>query len=122
VYDSRELPLQTGGNLYYRGARPYFDEADAVVDATNPNIKLLQDGQRVRLHLTLGEAVRKPNAELVTTQLLNKAKVSGLHFDGPDGLPSTIDADYFGNKRDNHRPTPGPFENPAIGPLELNVW
>lgn len=123
VYDAREFPLQTGGNVYYDGARPYFKEAKSAMEArVNPNIKLVMEGRSVYLRLTLGQAVEKAKTTLVTTALLGKAKIPGVGYENPDGSPLTIDTDYFAKRRDSTSPTAGPFENPGAGPLSLKVW
>jgi len=123
AYDAREFPLQTGGNLYYNGARPYSEEVQPVVQAgVDPKVSVVEEGRNVYLHLTLGEAVKKSNTTLVTTELLGKAKIPGLAFENPDGSPLTIDSDYFGKPRNEASPTAGPFENPGAGPLTLKVW
>jgi hypothetical protein len=141
VYDAREFPLQTGGNVYYSGARPYAKEVKPVVEAAiDPRVSLeeervffqparagdpfrirLVEGGVVHLHLTLGQAVQKSNTALVTTELLGKAKIPGLPFENPDGSPLKIDTDYFGKRRNEASPTAGPFENPGAGPLTLKV-
>ena len=60
VYDNREFPLQTGGNVYYHGARPYGQEAQPSVHAAfDPGVKLVVEGDTAVLHLTLDEAVQK---------------------------------------------------------------
>ena len=123
VYDAREYPLQTGGNVYFHGARPYAHEAEPVVQAeTNPRVKIVEDGQHATLHLTLGQALSKASTKLVTSKLLGKAKIPGLPYENPDGSPLKVDTDYFGKPRSETSPTPGPFENPGAGPLELKVW
>jgi hypothetical protein len=33
-----------------------------------------------------------------------------------------INTDYFGKRRSDANPTPGPFENPGEGELKLKVW
>ena len=38
-----------------------------------------------------------------------------------DASPVAIDADYLGKGRAS-APTPGPFEKPGTGPLDLKVW
>ncbi len=58
----------------------------------------------------------------MTTGLLGKASIPNLPYERPDGTPLRIDADYFGKSRDESNPTPGPFENPGQGALELKVW
>jgi len=122
-YDASEFPLQTGGNVYYSGARPYAEEVKHLVQAgVDPKVRVVEEGRSVYLHLTLGQAVQKSNTTLVTTELLGKAKIPGLPFENPDGSPLKIDTDYFGKRRNEASPTAGPFENPGAGPLTLKVW
>ena len=123
VYDNREFPLQTGGNVYYRGARPYGQEAQPSVHAAfDPGVKLVVEGDTAVLHLTLDEAVQKATTTLVTTELLGKAKIPGLAYENPDGSAVKIDIDYFGKPRNEANPTAGPFETPGTGSLTLRVW
>ncbi len=122
-YDPREFPLYTGGNVYYGNARPYAKESDAVVVSdVEPNPEVVEKGERVALRLTLGTSPQKAAAALVTTEKLGKARIPGLPYENPDGSPVRIDTDYFGKKRNETRPSPGPFEAPAEGRLELKVW
>jgi alpha-L-arabinofuranosidase len=120
VYDAREYPLQTGGNVYYHGAKPYAKEKDDVVQQDDPKALLIEKDHSVYLHITLSEAVQKAKTALVTTQLLGKARIAGLGYENPDGSPLKIDIDYFGKPR-GQNPTPGPFENPGTGPVTLMV-
>jgi alpha-N-arabinofuranosidase len=76
----------------------------------------------VYLHLTAGKDLQNPDATLVTTELLGKARIPGLPYENPDGSPLKVDTDYFGKPRNQAHPTPGPFENPGVGPLVLKVW
>ena len=123
VYDSREFPLQTGGNVYCNGARPYCQGSKAVVLAgVDPKVRVVEEGRNVYLHLTWDPAMRNPNTTLVTTELLGKAKIPGLAYENPDGSPLKVDTDYFGKRRNQASPTPGPFENPGEGDLRLKVW
>jgi alpha-N-arabinofuranosidase len=123
VYDAREFPLATGGNVYYRGARPYAKEAKPIVEAAvDPQAKLVEEGGGLQLHLTLGPAVEKAETKLVTTELLGKARIPGLPYENRDGTPLKIDTDFFGKPRDPASPTPGPFEKPGAGPVVLKVW
>ncbi len=119
VYDTRPFPLQTGGNVYYKGALPYAKEAGPIAQSKlDPAVKLVQ----ADLHLTLDEALQRSKTTLVTTELLGKAKIPGLSYEQPDGSPLKIDTDYFGRPRNPTNPTPGPFENPGHKALKLHVW
>ncbi len=100
VYDKREYPLQTGGNLYYQGARPYATEANPTTAAS------LEPG-----------VLKAVDTTLVTTERLGKAKVPNLPYENADGSPLKIDTDHSGEKRSQDNPTPGPFENPRGGQL-----
>lgn len=123
VYDDREFPLYTGGNVYYRGARPYSKETKPIVRVEfDPKLQLVSEGDRVSLHLTLGEAVQKPSTVLVTTELLGKALIPGLPYEQPDGAPIRLDTDYLGKSRREGSPTPGPFQGLGAEPRTLQVW
>jgi hypothetical protein len=122
-YDGSELPLQTGGNLYFHGAEPYAQEsAPTVLKEVDPKAKLTQAGERFLLQISPGPELKRANTTPVTTALLGKAKIPALAYENADGSPLRIDTDYFGKKRSKTNPTPGPFEKPGNGPLLLKVW
>jgi alpha-N-arabinofuranosidase len=123
VYDNREFPLQTGGNLHYNGARPYSKEANPrTLSGSDPKVRVVEEGERVFIHIDLGPALKQAGTHLVTTALLGKALISQLAYENADGSPLAVDADYFGKQRNKANPTAGPFENPGQGNLKLKVW
>ena len=123
VYDAREYPLQTGGNVYYNGARPYAKEANALTPTgVDPKPRIVEEGDHVFLRVTLGPELKQAAPKVVTTELLGKAVVPKLAYEKADGTPLTIDIDYFGVKRSATGPSAGPFENPGSGDLRLQVW
>jgi hypothetical protein len=123
VYDNRPFPMQTGGNVFCNGARPYDKEANAVtLPGVNPKVRIVDEGSNVHLHLTWDPAMRNPNSTLVTTELLGKARIPDLAYEHPDGSPLKVATDYFGKRRNSAHPTPGPFENPNPGEMRLKVW
>jgi len=123
LYDTCAFPLQTGGNVYFNGARPGSSEkSPLLLRDVNPAVKLVEEGRTVQLHLDLGAAWRNPATTLVTTELLGKAELPQLPFENPNGSPLKVDTDYFGKKRSETNPTPGPFENLGAGPLSITVW
>ncbi|MCX5643760.1 MAG: right-handed parallel beta-helix repeat-containing protein [Phycisphaerae bacterium] len=123
VYDAREYPLLTGGNVYYNGAQPYAKEASPLTPAgIDPKCRLVAEGGGVFLHLTVGPELKQAATKLITTDLLGKTTVSKLGYENPDGSPLTVDTDYFGAKRNATTPCPGPFENPGQGDLQIKVW
>ena len=123
VYDKRELPLQTGGNVYLNGSKPYFKELNPLVLAdVDPVIKLVEEGGEVFIHFNIPPNIKKATTMLITTRLLGQAMIPKLPFENPDGSPLSINTDYFGNQRNNRKPTAGPFESPGTGPITLKVW
>ncbi len=122
-YDTRELPLQTGGNVYYNGAEPYGKETNAVVlTASNPRVKLVQENDRFVLELSFGAELKRATTTPVTTERLGTARIPGLRYENADGTPLQIDRDYFGKRRSKTKPSAGPFENPGTGLVKLEVW
>jgi hypothetical protein len=123
VYDTREYPLITGGNISYHRAQAYTNETAPVVEAgCNPQVKLVAAaGGQFILHLTLGPELQWARTTPVTTKLLGRARVPDLPYEDADGSPLKLSTDYFGKRRSSTRPTPGPFEKPGTGPLALRL-
>jgi len=123
MYDAREFPLQTGGNVYYNGARPSAREMDPlVVPNLDPGIAIVEKGNDVYLTMNPGEGFAKHSTSLVSTDRLGKARIPGLAYENPDGSPLKVDLDYFGKPRDPMAPGAGPFVNPRPGKQEIKVW
>ncbi|MBI4892265.1 MAG: right-handed parallel beta-helix repeat-containing protein [Acidobacteria bacterium] len=122
VYNHREYPLFTGGNVYLNGARPYAKESPAQnLPSANPNPLIVEEGERVYLRLSLPSGLDQAATRLVTTALLGQTKIAGLPFENADGSSLAINADFTGATR-GPSPTPGPFEKPGSGELRLKVW
>ncbi|HNQ90631.1 MAG TPA: carbohydrate-binding protein [Verrucomicrobiota bacterium] len=121
-YDGREFPLQAAGNVYLHGAQPSALESQPrVIPHQNPNLRLITDGRRTRLHLDLGNALQGVDTRTVSSERLGQAKVSGQPYVNRDGSPLHVDRDFLGKRRSPSRPTPGPFEYPGKGSLTLPV-
>jgi hypothetical protein len=121
VYDAREYPLYTGGNIYYGGARPYSKESSALTAAgPGPNPRVVEEADRAYVVLNAVE-LEKAATRIVDTAALGKAKVPGLAYENADGSPVVINTDYSGKKR-AAAPTPGPLEKPGRGEVRIRVW
>ena len=118
VYNSRQYPLLTGGNVCCNHAQAYTNEAVLQAEL-NTKVKLEEDCGQVMLHLELGSELKQARTVLVTTKLLGRAKVPDLGYEQADGSTLKINTDYFGRKRSSANPTAGPFEKPQ-GPFK--VW
>ena len=122
-YDGRELPLQTGGNVYYRGAEPCAREAaPTILAGADPKVRLVHEGERFFLQISPGSDLKHAGTRFITTEILGKAKIPGLPYENADGSQLKVDTDYFGKKRSTRKPTPGPFENPGEGDLKFRIW
>jgi len=123
VYNHRELPLYTGGNVYFKAARAYSKELGALnLSREDPKPEIVEEGDRVYLRLNLGAEMRSAATKVVNTELLGKAKIPALGYENADGSHLVVDADYFGKKRKASTPLAGPFEDPGQGELKLKVW
>ncbi|HOW63659.1 MAG TPA: carbohydrate-binding protein [Candidatus Paceibacterota bacterium] len=122
-YSGREFPLQTGGNVYFRGSEPYAHENNPLTRADhNPGVRLIEDRDRVYVSLNLDRDLRQAVTRRVDTKLLGKAKVPKLPYVNADDSPLVIDRDYHGKRRSQSNPTPGPFEKPEPGSVTIRVW
>ena len=123
-FDAAQLPVFMAGNAYLNGSKPSkSDTAELIWPDFNPGLKLVEktDGW----YLTLTEVPTWRNEakrQLVTSELLGKAKVPDCAFENADGSPLRINTDYSGRKRNAADPTSGPFENLGIGLLSIKVW
>ena len=116
--------MRMAGNVFLKGAvAGKAEQAPLVLAEFDPGIKLVEEKDGVVLHITLDKAwAEKQPRQLVTTELLGKAKIPELPYEQPDGSPYRIDTDYFGKKRNAANPFPGPFELPEGGKQVLKVW
>jgi len=122
AYDNATLPMLMAGNVFLGGAKPSKREEDALVQPRfDPVIELLEETEGVFLRFDLdAQWAKERSRQLVTTEMLGRAKVPDLPYVRPDGSPYRIDTDYSGKKRDGAAPFPGPFEPGGTQPL--NVW
>jgi hypothetical protein len=122
-YDRAKFPMHAGGNVYLCGTVPYKGDADSVqLPKFDPRIKLEEEGDVVRLRLSLPELDAGRRSPLVTTEFLGKAKIPDVPYVDHDGAQLRLDRDYFGKARDAAKPFPGPFEGPGAGEVSFEVW
>ncbi len=122
VYDQRERPLHTGGNVYFNTARPYAGEANPLTAAGTSRPRVVENGDEVFVELEPMLEIASAGTVQVTTELLGRTQVSKMPFENPDGSPLVIDRDYFGKTRSPTRPVAGPFELEVASPMKLKVW
>jgi len=123
VYNEREFPLHTAENVYVNGAKPYMNEINPLIVSEGKFIVASADtGAKIVLHINLDQVWIQAKSKLVTTESLGKAKISSLPYVNPDDTALKIDKDYFGKVRNPDSPSPGPFENPGTGDLQIKTW
>ena len=123
IYNDAELPCFANGNIYYKGAKHFQDEKNYIFRPEfDPQIRIVEEGDGIFLFIRVDKSIKSIKSQLITTAVLGKAVVPGQAFENFDGLPLSVDSDYFGRSRNKKNPTPGPFENPGPGELKLKVW
>lgn len=122
--DNTALPCVAAGNVFTTGTQPSkFDTSPLLKPDFDPGVRLTQKPDGWYLTLREDKAWRdEVKRQLVTTDLFGKTRVSHCTYENRDGTPLKIDADYLGQKRDEHNPFPGPFENIGDGSQEIKVW
>ena len=124
AYDKASHQMFMGGNVFLKGTEAGRHEQNPLVNMEfDPSIDLVEKDNGFYLHITLDKAwVKKQSRQLVTTELLGRAKIPDLPYEQPDGSPYQINADYFGKKRNPSNPSPGPFELTEDARLVLKIW
>ena len=101
------LPVWTGGNVYFNGAKPADIEEDFTVDTQHHiTLELKQENGSYRLETNLMDYL--PEAKLITSDTLGMAFEPEERFETPDGEDIIFDTDFYGNSRLNNL-LPGPF-------------
>jgi alpha-N-arabinofuranosidase len=122
-YDQAPLPVWMDGNVFLNGARPSKQEKEPLVKAGfDPALRLVEKADGFYLEIAFDKGWAERTCNLVTTERLGRAAIPNLPYERADGAPIRVNTDYFGRDRNELNPTPGPFENPGSGPLNLKVY
>jgi len=122
--DNSILQVWAKGNVFTKGTHASkFDREALVKPAFDAGVRLTEKPNGWYLELSVDPNWRKEQKrQLVTTELLGKARVPNLSYENADGTPIKIDTDYFGKIRNVANPFPGPFENASNGMVTMKVW
>ncbi len=94
------LPVWTGGNAYFNGAKPCDREKDAFIDNEHTvTIKLITEGKDWKVETDVAEYLPS-NAKLISSDTLGKAFEPEQRYEAPDGSDIVFDTDIYGNKRE----------------------
>ena len=122
-YKNCRLPVWIEGNIYYNEAMPSDKDKKSINSPSyDPDLTLLEEAEHGYLQFTFHDSYYRHQVDIVTTELLGKAKIPKANFDLPDGSPLRIDHDYFGSVRTEKRNHAGPFSALNKGKVVLGVW
>ena len=124
VYDGVPLPMTMEGNVFLNGAKPCKFEEHPLVNADfDPGLQLAAKAGGLYLEFKFDQGwIDERARKLVTSAMLGKAAIPDLPYEQPDGSAIRIDTDYLGKSRSESNPSPGPFERPGQGDVEIRVW
>ena len=124
IYSEKDTNVQAAGNVYLAGAKPSTHDRGAVVaDDFKPSVKLDEKPDGWWLEMTIDPSwVSKQKRAVVTTKSLGRAKIPNAPFEQPDGTAYRLNTDYFGKKRNETNPWPGPFEFANSKTVRMKVW
>ena len=94
------LPVWTGGNVYFNGAKPCKKEKDAAVIPESVRLELKYENGEVMLETDLFSHLPEKSREPITTDTLGFAFEPEQRFENADGSRISFDEDYFGKKRE----------------------
>ena len=122
--DNSALPCFAAGNVFTKGTQPSkLDTAALLKPEFAADVTLTEKPDGWYLDFTLEPAwATEQSRQPVTTERLGKAVVPGVRFGNPDGSPCLLNTDYFGQKRSQTSPVPGPFEVIKGGRQSRKVW
>lgn len=104
-----KLPVWTGGNVYFNGAKPISKEKDAEIDSEHTiSLNLEEKDGEMILKTNLYDYLDASGKSVISTETLGMAFEPEQKYENPDGTPIIFKEDYFGNDC-GMRPLAGPF-------------
>ena len=101
------LPVWTGGNVFFNGARPCnIEEGGTVDDEHEIRVELIEENGEYKLDSDFDEFL--PEASIISSDTLGMAFEPEERFENPDGSDIVFDTDFNGVKREG-KITAGPF-------------
>ncbi|MCX6972442.1 MAG: carbohydrate-binding protein [Verrucomicrobia bacterium] len=121
--DEHGFSLTGTGNVFLAGAVPSKHEQNAVAAKEfDPQIELTKEPDGWWLKMKVDPAWDSVRRNLVTTDLLGVAAVTGAPYEQGDGKPYLLDTDYFGNKWPENHPSPGVIPLTGVEEIRVKVW
>ncbi len=101
------LPVWTGGNVFFNGAKPADIEEDFTVD-TEHQVSVELKCENGEYKVVTDYAQYLPKAKMICSDTLGMAFEPEERFETPDGEDIIFDTDFYGKKRPEC-PVAGPF-------------
>ena len=114
-------PAYIDGNVYLKGAKHFEREEHFRQDSADPEMKLVTEGGKVYLEITLPEGMFTLTGEVVNSDQLGMTRISEARFENPDGSDLILDRDLTGKKRGENS-CAGPLEGLKSGKNRILVW
>lgn len=106
------LPVWSGGNVYFNGARAFRAEQGGHVDTEHTvSVEIRQTPEGWELKTDVYDFIkdfRDVTCRMISSDVLGRAFEPEQRFENPDGTSITFDTDYLGGHRST-RIIPGPF-------------
>jgi hypothetical protein len=103
-----KLPIWTGGNVYFNGAKPYDKEKNYAVADEKAEVKLVEKDGKMYIETDILDKMPEIKTSVISTEVLGKAFEPEEYYENPDGTPIVFQRDYFDDHRGDN-PLPGPF-------------
>lgn len=101
------LPVWTGGNVYFNGAKSCDIEEDYTIDTEHEvTLELKEENGKYTVVSELFKYL--PEGKTICSDTLGMAFEPEERFENPDGSDIVFDTDFYGQKRSD-RPVAGPF-------------
>ena len=105
------LPVSTGGNVFFNGAKPCDIEKDYIEDKEHKvNIEIKEENGKYHIQTNLFDYLPKNTAKMINTDTLGMAFEPEQRFENPDGTDIVFNKDINGNER---------MDNSYAGPFAL---
>ncbi|WP_286035457.1 right-handed parallel beta-helix repeat-containing protein [Succinatimonas hippei] len=104
----KHLPVSTGGNVFFNGAKPCTKEKNFRIVDNKVYVDLVEKDGKYHLYTNLNEVLPEFETEIISTETLGEAFEPEEKFENPDGSPIVFKYDYFDNGR-TVNPLAGPF-------------
>lgn len=114
------LPIYTGGNVFFNGAKACDKEVGFEQNDTDTiRLEVREKDGSYWLDTDLYQYLHNRKVGFISSEMLGEAFEPEQKFENPDGTSLIFDTDYFGNGRKMHT-MPGPFDSEAELDCMLN--